>query len=1250
MADIRDFDAVDDYGMKTTDGLSPDYMTLEDFNIVNVDVNEGTTRKYDNLETILSGGTYQMTLSANVRPDQAKLALNYDSMTSLAKLGSAYSYVSRAINNVRDEYPNGFLIYTGTVSTQTFMFSMDQTYWYGLEPNIPNFTQYKLIETNTSTESVIAEYTINSYMKVGNNWMLFLDGTPSVGPDIDYIVCPDDAILGEYYKGLSQYERDLLYPPADRYNYWPKDTLAPTNLLFEGDDYDEFVEDELKEATTSDNDYSNIMWRKLYPDGQKILDTDDATMQRLVLTFAMNFDTIMRYQEHLKYLHTIGYENYDHIPRELVHLLADQWGWTLSHNLSTTDYSRHMFSVYENYITGYTQQKLSGEDINFEMWRRVLSSLVHLYKKKGTEEAIKYLMNLFSIPESLIDIEELVYGYNNSAKKELLAAPSNIVYTKSDRLLYYVDQYGSESAYDYQGVENTKYLSIHVSPSSAIEFDYYAWAQDAHVDVVDVNGDVFSISGLNGYNQLQFMREVNSRLIRSDGFARYETHYPLLENEATIYYRDSLHQFSYASFEPYIEFLDDNWNLIMSELVPASSKLVSSGTFFRNNFWNREKFTWQESDLEAKPLPFNTGYTFTIQPVVEYQSKHSVAIDPMTKTGSMEIKKDATIDSMTFSSLKKDQHHGYVSSPNIVGGRNSQYYGLAETFSEGGEYVPTIDDTLNFSMEMSGGTFSMDAPYIVPFTSATLDGTLEVVEFDADAAVSTNYKILSIPFSANNLSESGYTEMRFDLFRLDRDRVELDTGNTYSILSVSHEGSRYGYYRVSSTEGLEELMSVKIQSDYLPYLNDVVRITNIDTTTNEIRTEPKIGLFDLPMGENGSAISWLSYATSPAFNLLRAMNVDMGFTLYECKTIINHVLNSAQLTFISYLASLGDKAAYSFIFNEWINMDKNYLYASLILLEFIIANHRQYNLNMSAYVLINAVATSATKATFNRIVEFFDWGNPNQVVIYNNDGTQQSGDWDFPIIDMNNVGPNNVSLTGTIQLGGLDELNSELMKDKYEYFYRYKVATTAHSGWTWDEATISNYSGVDLIDSGYYSQVINDIPYYGRYFIYFNKPNEPEISTGPANLIDGGAAGLTVYTSETSSVSVSWRGVGDSDRLEIQFYPTGDVATTIYDYTGITSSNWTSTGITVPVNAVNNTGDDYIYTIQTSLQPNTYYWWRIRNFRSKLNIFGNNIEAYTNTQPRFFRTGDFDESGAVSGEIPDDPTPPPSGGKYELES
>jgi len=137
-------------------------------------------------------------------------------------------------------------------------------------------------------------------------------------------------------------------------------------------------------------------------------------------------------------------------------------------------------------------------------------------------------------------------------------------------------------------------------------------------------------------------------------------------------------------------------------------------------------------------------------------------------------------------------------------------------------------------------------------------------------------------------------------------------------------------------------------------------------------------------------------------------------------------------------------------------------------------------------------------------------------------------------------------------------------------------------------------------------------------------------------------------------VEMQFHGVGDSDRLELQFVedgpapdydtPTAGPSQGTAAYTDLTTGHW-ATATTIVADVKPNADDRTVYSIQTTLKPSTWYWWRVRNSKQKLSMFGYTLESITHSKPKLFFTGDFKDTDAEEGINPDTPEPPTGGVK-----
>lgn len=1240
MKKIFDFESYEDFGFsefRPSNILYTSGVTTPGVNFVYSNV-EGSFGKYLTMEDILSGGNQVVEMNLFDEKPSVTLSVDNTVMENLAYFGSVYAFVSNALNEIRAGYPNGFLVVDAYTGTNTLFFNNSNTYFY--DENPLSFSSYDDFEVIQTFNDVYDDtFQITNYSTGLTYSALFLDGQPSDATGYSWIVAPKDTTIDAYYAGLDQYKLDLLVPPFDRTNYWPRDPVSENNILLVGTSYDAFADAELSAALDADNDTTNIMWRKMYPDGQKILDSDGNIAQKLILTFAKNFDTIKQYQDNLRYAHTVDYFDYNHIPKELVGLLADQWNWSLVNDPNQTDFSNYMIPSYENYITGQSQQKLTSADINYERWRRILVNVVYLYKKKGTNEGIKYLTNLYSIPEQLLSIEEIVEEVGPSGEKSLVPSTSNIV-VPVNGTWWYVTESGAISSTT-RTYANTKYLNINVSPINAIEFEFFDWAWEYHPPITNINGDTVDFTSANRPQQRTLFNNILQNTVWSNTQRRYSTNYGLLENEANIYYASAATPFSLDTLQPYMDFLDDSWAIIIKKLIPASSKILSSGELYRNAFWNREKIAWNESELEPKTLPFNDGMVIDIpDPSMSLGSKVALEIDAIDTSGDVSDKLEDTIDVQeTSGGFDVSKEANFVTT-NISGYSNLKIAGSTEPLTQYGEYLPAAQTTdLTWEYDLYGVYNTADAPYLIYLNKYS--GSSTYVDYDDSSVIFTTANKFSTTVSGFNLSQSGYTRVTSELFRKLSDEEVVsknESEDIRSIMAVMNEDVTTGVYKVSSVEEISIGDNIAVTSPILPAENIVVKVVDINVVTKVLTTTPSIGLFTGPIGD-GSEIDWVRFGAEGWVEFLNVLHSELKLSYDSMMDIFNFIADNYGLAiaqeylanFINGMDGVESPNATIDLCSRYLIEDISYTYASMLVTEFV-KRSPSYTFESNVIDLLNVVVNEQEKATFKRIYTFFNWAVPDQVITIDNFTTGGTDVWEWNEYNNDDRNGNDFGISGTVTFGGLNDLNQRILKDKSEYFMRHKIETTAPTGWTETYSGTDSYSGVQLIGSAFDTRVVNNILYYGNYFTYMITPKEPFVVDAPTN--------SSATTATTASVILKWKAVSDSSRMEIQFL--ADIGTTepaYADYTEIDDGLWSGSTVKY-VNAIPNIDDNYVYTVQTTLMPDTYYWWRILNYRSKLSMFGNNLEIYSATEPNIFKTGVFDDDGHSEGEIDQPPSAP----------
>lgn len=1102
-----------------------------------------------------------------------------------------------------------------------------------------------------------------------------LSGEPDLTTSgLQYAISPTRTAKENFFSKYP-YERSLVEGTAGRTNTWPSHSAVTDLLLFAGDEYDTFVETELARALSADtvgaSPPTNVLWRKLTPAGIKSLDNDDQILQKLVLVLGMSFDKIRLYQEQLSYAHTIGYQDYNHVPRTLVRELAKLWGWTLTHDSKNNDLTTYNLAVYDHYATGTTDavSSLSAADINFERWRRIVSSLVRIWKAKGTRKAIELVLDVYGIPSDLLVIKEYVYFLDRQLKEPayIREIPTGVfVTTGQTQTRNWVDPGdGSVETIQNRPIYNVRYLDIGVAETEAIFKDVYSWAQDTSVCATTVNGVTVELSAHTS-SIYDFEQELVNLFIPSDGSHRTATSYPLLEAVYASYLNNSTNAYKYGDFDAFIDFIEENFNEIVKQLVPASSRLLAQGNIVQNLPWHRQKYVWEpEGDV---PQPFNGEKVWNLPSISgNQQTKVEATITAADTAASKPAQHDASVDVTTVSASHPEQYDIAPDVVSVVSTHTPQQTATISTAFLSPEYIEQPQDAYELVESPAGALAEIDTPIITPYSANS--GSAIFTAFSPSALIVTNDNKFDLYLSASNMSQSGTNRIIIELFRrLDEEELAEIAASAFTVQQTVYEGStftptssRFGTYKLSSVKGLAIGDTMAVESELSAYLAPEVLIVNIFTGTNKVTVTPPIGLDNLPVGSNATKIGLRTFFTSEAIvHIIRALEEERiphnvviqvcGWLYRELPPIQQRALSDAG-QFAEYLVQVSQETNIPLqtlqgVFRPFYQFTTAELASTAIVIPFLRDNLGKYELSTDRKFIFNALINRLAAVTLRKSNQFFDWANPVSTKILDQDSQGAFAPWPENTDLVGITDTNDRVISGALEIGGFDILNNNILRDKEEYFIRWKADAEVTSGFTGD-TYFSVYSGRNVVSSNFYQQVINNVYYYGNYFVYMQTSKEAVFDSTPDTY-----GGTTTGRSETASVEIQFHGVGDSDRLEIQFVadgtapdydsPTAGPSQVTTTYNDLTTGHW-ATATTIVANVKSNADDRTVYSIQTTLEPSTWYWWRVRNSKQKLSMFGYTLESITHSKPQLFFTGDFKDTDAEEGINPDTPEPPDAG-------
>lgn len=380
---------------------------------------------------------------------------------SHAYFSSFYTEVATAINNIIENYPYAIMSYNnGSSSIFDYSENYDNTthksYSYFKMPLSALTNQGNVIlnsgETNgdislaynydefavqLSGDSVV--HTINNYSFSGTYLYIEIDGfllnsSSTTGATPVYIR-PTKERLSDYNKNASSLEQQLigdgilLVPDVESalgISYeqafpWPK-TIDGFSIDSYGTTFDNYKEAILNAAEKIDEEKTNIFLKTIVPENYMEFDSDNQIFATIIQTYAHEFDKIKKYIDAIVYAHSIGYSEDESVPDKFMFKLSNMMGWKLSNSFSELSMLEYLTTDLDDAENSYTYY-------NLQIWRRILTNLVWLYKKKGTRDAITFVFKLLGAPDNLVTFNEFVYNINRKQQTNasIVNQKSNII-------------------------------------------------------------------------------------------------------------------------------------------------------------------------------------------------------------------------------------------------------------------------------------------------------------------------------------------------------------------------------------------------------------------------------------------------------------------------------------------------------------------------------------------------------------------------------------------------------------------------------------------------------------------------------------------------------------------------------------------------------------------------------------------------------------------------------------------------------
>jgi hypothetical protein len=369
---------------------------------------------------------------------------------SYSFFGSFYTRLANSINKTIEGYPYAILAYDSNVGETNFItLSSTQLSYTEITLISSAFTNqgniiftsgnsYNALSSNTLTvfdnfnqfEIQLSSTTLNTtpaYPILSYNYSAYSDyyhlnfrisGIFTANTTDAIYIRPSKKRYFQYKRSLNNLEYQLteggkwLVPNPDNDQFfeksipWPRslDGFAPDSY---GTNFDNFTDELLKYATLTDQIKTNWMVRAIVPENYLELDTDGQIYNKLIQTYAEEFDKIKEYIDNLAYSHSYDYTESETISNKFLGRLTELLGWKQPINFTDTDFFDFLGQEDDNNKT--------LEDYNLDLWRRMLTNINWLYKRKGTREAITFIFKLIGAPDCLVNFNEFVYKIQKNA-------------------------------------------------------------------------------------------------------------------------------------------------------------------------------------------------------------------------------------------------------------------------------------------------------------------------------------------------------------------------------------------------------------------------------------------------------------------------------------------------------------------------------------------------------------------------------------------------------------------------------------------------------------------------------------------------------------------------------------------------------------------------------------------------------------------------------------------------------------------
>lgn len=563
------------------------------------------------------------------KKEQIDLNLDYSNLSSFVRFGSTREYLRYCIERIIMKYPAG--IFMNHMKTR----ASNITYYgasYNPEENITSFKipnncvdnpfhlivnkdNFNLLNGNDLSninkkfnefglsilyDGTNDEYEIKNFIGDSTNKPYFnveVTGNPFNGNEsgsLDYHIKPLKKHYNIFKYQLVDFEKHILSHRdgvsgfvfklkipieledgniIDSENTFEWTTSDGYNIDITGSSYRTFLQALLNAGTSYDSIKTDLIYNLLVPKSVLNYDlSDEKKISKLLRVYGKQIDDVRVFIDSLLYIHNLSYNKINNAPDALLSNIARSFGWSDLYIKTENDLVETVFNPGE--IEG---EEFSSENMNIELWRRILINTNYFWKAKGTRKSIISILSLLGLPDEFINFNEFIYTADgiinpNNVQLELDDFPTNTVsydklgfpktpledsnfffqisgrtdngqrymdvfrkvgfdiYPKVDNVktVMPINNYVEERDIDNRLIINTKVVDINIDAAKAVEEDFYNYIVDidypaneegytlpaAYINLsLDITGDTQTVFELPE----EYNEEISDLEVRLDG-------------------------------------------------------------------------------------------------------------------------------------------------------------------------------------------------------------------------------------------------------------------------------------------------------------------------------------------------------------------------------------------------------------------------------------------------------------------------------------------------------------------------------------------------------------------------------------------------------------------------------------------------------------------------------------------------------------------------------------------------------------